>query len=68
MSVISDLLLIMIALVGFSFITSGMPKKKEKKVLYKNNTPFYYKDSNLTYKAIKALIFLAVLYFLGSSI
>lgn len=68
MSILSDVILIMIALVGLSFITSGMPKKREKRVLYRNNTPFYYKDSNFTYKAIKALFFLVVLYFLGSSI
>jgi len=68
MSILSDFILIMISLVGLSFIVSGMPKKTEKKVLYRNNTPFYYKEPNLTYKAIKALIFLAILYFLGSSV
>lgn len=68
MSILSDFILILISVVGLSFIVSGTPKKREQKVLYKNNTRFYYRDSNLTYKAIKALIFLVILYLLGSNI
>lgn len=68
MNFLSDLILVFIALVGFGFMTSGKPRRRKHIIKDTTGDMYYYKKDNFTKKIIKLLIFLTVLYFLGSMV
>lgn len=67
-SLLSNFMLIVITLVGFSFIFSGKPKKQVSKIKLNNNKYYYQKEYNSTGKLIRLLVIILFLYFLGSSV
>lgn len=68
MSIISDLMLVVIAIVGFGFMTSGKPKRKTGVIKDSSGDIYFYRKDNFTKQILKALLFIVGLYFLGSMV
>lgn len=68
MNLLSDLIVVVIALVGFGFMTSGKPKRNTHVIKDSAGDMYYYRKDNFTKRIIKALLFLVALYFLGSMV
>ena len=68
MSVLSDLLLVVISLVGFGYIVSGKPKSKRVRYVNRYGDEVFYKTPNFTKRIINLFLIILVLYFLGSMV
>lgn len=68
MNILSDLLVVIIAILGFSFMVFGKPRKNTHVVKDSSGDFFYCKKDNFTKKILKVLMVLVALYFLGSMV
>lgn len=67
MQVISDIMVVFIALFGLGYMITGKPKKKTHMIKdYKNNV-YFYRKNNFTLSMLKIIGILAALYILGST-
>lgn len=66
MSVISDLLLVSISLLGLGYIVSGKPRSKKVKCINNRGDVFVYKSDNFAKKMLKFFLLILGLYILGS--
>lgn len=66
MSILSDLMVVVIVLVGFGLMTSGKPKRNTHIIKDSSGDMYYYRKDNFTKKIIKVLAIIIGLYLLGT--